>query len=301
VISAWASWFEIGERDHVDARKLAEVGTKWLDWGWPEGEGRLTTLPTIGDAMSLSDPSQIAFIGSDVNSPESDCAAVWRDDVTGDFYFRGRLTDPGRISRLNVDVTKSTDEADVWLPSHMADVIQESLNAYTPDRHGPGVPSFDFLLEHTKRSAIHLEMRDAYDADDSFAEWQRTGDVVYDWSRWKAQIAPHIERGVKFRRLRIIAEPASDYIRWEHAISDGNVEAGEDLRWLPRSQAFDLMLPGADLWLFDQRRIRFGIQRGDGHRGTYELSSDPRLVRDVVASFEMAWERATPHADYKIT
>ncbi|MFF0577579.1 DUF6879 family protein [Streptosporangium saharense] len=220
--------------------------------------------------------------------------------MSGDFHFRGRLTDPAVLSRLDLDVTKSTDEIDIWIPGYMEPTIREALDGFEPGRRGPGVPSFDFLLENTHRSAVHLEMRDVYDEEPEFIHWKRTGEVVYDFAAWKKQLAPCIKRGVKFRRLRIVAEPVSDYIRWEHAISSGNIDAGEDLRWLPRSQTYDLLLPGADLWLFDQRRIRFGVQRGDGSRGTYEFSSDPRIVRQVVASFEMAWDRAIPHADYKI-
>lgn len=29
------------------------------------------------------------------------------------------------------------------------------------------------------------------------------------------------------------------------------------------------------------------------------FSSDPRTLRDVTAAFEIAWDRATPHAEYK--
>ncbi len=39
---------------------------------------------------------------------------------------------------------------------------------------------------------------------------------------------------------------------------------------------------------------------GDGTNPRhYTFSSDPRTVRDIVAAFEIAWDRATPHADYK--
>jgi hypothetical protein len=31
----------------------------------------------------------------------------------------------------------------------------------------------------------------------------------------------------------------------------------------------------------------------------YTFSSDPRTLRDIVAAFELAWNRATPHAEYK--
>jgi hypothetical protein len=95
----------------------------------------------------------------------------------------------------------------------------------------------------------------------------------------------------------------SEYIRWEHACTHLNVEAGEDIRWLPRTKAADLMLPGADCWVFDNRLIRWNFQRGDSTNPrvyTHTHSSDPRAVRDIVAAFHMAWDRAIPHAEYKI-
>ena len=42
------------------------------------------------------------------------------------------------------------------------------------------------------------------------------------------------------------------------------------------------------------------LQRGDGtnpHR--YTFSSDPRTIRNIVAASEVAWDRATPHEEYK--
>ena len=65
--------------------------------------------------------------------------------------------------------------------------------------------------------------------------------------------------------------------------------------------AADLMLPGADCWVFDHRVIRWNFQRGDNtNPRVYTFSSDPRTIRDITAAFEIAWDRAIPHADYKI-
>ncbi len=69
-------------------------------------------------------------------------------------------------------------------------------------------------------------------------------------------------------------------------------------RWLPGTKAADLMLPGADCWVFDHRVVRWNFQRGDGTNPRhYTFSSDPRTIRDIVAAFELAWNRATPHAE----
>ena len=63
-------------------------------------------------------------------------------------------------------------------------------------------------------------------------------------------------RGVTIRRVRVVSEPLSDYLRWEHACTAVNIEAGEEIRWLSRTKAADLMLPGADCWVFDHRVVR---------------------------------------------
>jgi hypothetical protein len=89
-------------------------------------------------------------------------------------------------------------------------------------------------------------------------------------------------------------------LRWEHACTEANLEAGEDIRWLPRTEAADLLLPGADCWVFDHRVVRWNFQRGDGTNPRhYTFSSDPRTIRDIIAAFEIAWQRAIPHPEYK--
>lgn len=49
-----------------------------------------------------------------------------------------------------------------------------------------------------------------------------------------------------------MSEPVSDYTRWEYAINYGNVEAGEELRLLPRHLAYDLLHPVADFFVYEQ-------------------------------------------------
>jgi len=166
-----------------------------------------------------------------------------------------------------------------------------------------GQHTFAELLANTTASVIRFEMRDAYDHTvKGFAEWLATGDTsAYDWSDFPDMIRAAVSRGVRIRRVRVVSEPVSDYIRWEHACTDVNIQAGEDIRWLPRTKAADLMLPGADCWVFDHRVIRWNFQRGDNtNPRVYTFSSDPRTIRDITAAFEIAWDRAIPHTDYKI-
>jgi hypothetical protein len=188
----------------------------------------------------------------------------------------------------------------------MAPIVAEAASgSYERGKQGPGVPTFAELLETAKRSVVHLEMRDVYDSTvPAFQQWLKDGigDAhSYAWGGYPEQIAAAVARGVKIRRARVVSEPVSDYIRWEHLLTEVNIKAGEQVRWLPRRKAFDLMLPGADFFMFDQQLVRFGFQRGDGtNPREYEFTSDPRIAAQCVAAFEMVWERATPHENYHV-
>ncbi|MEV6173555.1 DUF6879 family protein [Streptomyces sp. NPDC051954] len=170
------------------------------------------------------------------------------------------------------------------------------------------VPSFDELLDGAQRTAVHLEMRDAYgvagEADD-FARWKATGERDTDpdspyWGPWVALIRRTVARGVVVRRARVVSEPVSDYIRYEHAATGVNVEAGELVRWLPRRRASYIALPGNDFWLIDDRLIRWNHFTGDGASGGGEISEDPAAAKLCAEAFETVWARAVPHADYEI-
>jgi hypothetical protein len=250
------------------------------------------------------------FVGMDPTSPQNECPAVYVDPLTGDFLFQGRVvTDKQLLERINGNAPIGADEAIVWHPARMADTILKAINGvYGEGLDGPGHPDFRTLLSNTKRSAVHLEMRDTYDATEpGFLAWQsdRTlpPEKASEWGDWVELISGAVERGVVVRRARVVSEPVTDYIRWEHYLTEVNVQAGEQVRWLPRKKAFDLLLPGADFWIFDQRLVVFNFNAGDGHSlgiGAYEYVSDPRHVVQAVAAFETVWDRATPHESYQL-
>ncbi len=199
------------------------------------------------------------FVGGDPESNASECPAAFVDPETGDFLFRGKtVTDPALITALNEHIGKAEDESDVWLPARMAPLIREALDGYEQNRQGPGQHSFAELLASTHRSVIRFEMRDCYDQTDTgFAEWQATGRIgAYEWGDHLDVVRAAVARGVTIRRVRVVSEPLSDYLRWEHACTEVNITAGEDIRWLPRTKAADLLLPGADCWVFDHRVVR---------------------------------------------
>ncbi len=170
--------------------------------------------------------------------------------------------------------------------------------------------SFDELMEAAQHSAVHLEMRDQYavgDEADDFNTWFRDGRRDVDpaseyWAPWVDMIARAVGRGVTVRRARIVSEPVTDYIRYEHAGTVVNVAAGEQVRWLPRQRAADLMLPGADLWIFDGTQVLFNHFTGDGDWADppMELRTEPSIVKQCSDAFEAVWERGVPHDEYEI-
>ncbi|WP_034090448.1 DUF6879 family protein [Streptacidiphilus albus] len=171
------------------------------------------------------------------------------------------------------------------------------------------LPDFNELLGAARHSAVHLEMRDSYGVADEAenlaafrrGEWTEAMERV-DRQSWLDLVASTIARGVVIRRARIVSEPVTDYIRFEHAGTQMNIDAGEQIRWLPRRQTLGIPLPGSDLWLIDGERVRFNHFTGDGDWAVpgVEDSTDPDVVRLCSTAFEAVWERGIPHADYKV-
>jgi len=169
-------------------------------------------------------------------------------------------------------------------------------------------PTFDELIESCTRSAVHLEMRDAYGVDDEaadFEHWRATGERDTDprsdyWAPWVDLISRARARGVVVRRARIVSEPVTEYIRYEHAGTAVNVAAGEEVRWLPRRRASDLALPGNDFWLFDGELVNWNHFSGDGASVGSEITEVPAAAKLCSDAFEAVWDRAIPHDQYTI-
>ncbi|MBS2549648.1 hypothetical protein KGQ19_22550 [Catenulispora sp. NL8] len=166
------------------------------------------------------------------------------------------------------------------------------------------------LLNGSKHSAVHMEMRDVYavsDEDEGFKRWKNghrldEGDRESWWRPWLTLMQDTIARGVVVRRARVISEPVTEYIRYEHSFTFTNVAAGEQVRWLPRRLASDLAFPGNDFWLFDNTAVMFNVWTGDGDwaENGREIRTEPSVIDLCSSSFEAVWGRATPHADYHI-
>ncbi|WP_024756053.1 DUF6879 family protein [Streptomyces exfoliatus] len=165
------------------------------------------------------------------------------------------------------------------------------------------VPDFGELLRSAEHSAVHLEMRDSYMEDEVFAAWREGREVELSgaYQDWRALVEQTVARGVDVRRARVVSEPATAYIRWEHSITARhNVAAGESVRWLPRRFASRLALPGNDLWLIDRKKVLFHWFTGDGEWAGHEVTEDVDTVKMVLAAFDAVWEKAIPHDLYTV-
>lgn len=145
------------------------------------------------------------------------------------------------------------------------------------------VPSFAELLGQCERSAVHMELRDSYASTDRFEAWKRGERIDWEdreswWHPYDQLITDTVARGVTIRRARVISEPVSDYIRWEHFVTRANVTAGEEVRWL----------------LFGGALLRVHHFSGDGVVVDDEITADPEAVKLCSAAFEAVWERADP-------
>ena len=112
------------------------------------------------------------------------------------------------------------------------------------------VQDFDSLFRHR---VFRLETLDWYDAPNEHEPYARflAGEAAdLAWREpWKRLVRDVRASGRIMQRVHVVSEPVSDYIRFELLrVYPANVEAGEDVRILSRSEAWP---PGLDFWLFD--------------------------------------------------
>lgn len=159
------------------------------------------------------------------------------------------------------------------------------------------------LMRSAEYSAWHLELRDGYVPDDpDWLEWQSGArfDPAERWPFWADLVSATVARGVGVRRLRIVSEPVTDYIRYEYDVTAANnVAPGEEVRWLPRHSAAGLLVPVEDFWLFDGRVLLWNHFAGDGSWVGEERSEDSAVAQLCASAFGAAWERAIPHQEYR--
>jgi hypothetical protein len=149
-----------------------------------------------------------------------------------------------------------------------------------------------------QRSAYRLELLDWYTSPATERRLARflAGEkvTVAERSSWLATVHNAKAAGAVMSRVHVVAEPLSDYLRYEFNCYESSVAAGEDIRILPASLAAGLDLPSFDYWLFDDERI--AVQHY-GERGAWlgaSLVTDRPFVESCQRWRDTALSRATP-------
>lgn len=152
------------------------------------------------------------------------------------------------------------------------------------------------------RRAFHLELRDGYHVEDEeipFGKWLKGEPDDFGWrAEWLSFIKEVTTRGVAVARARVVTEPHTDYVRWELTLDPQNIDAGEDIRYLPRHRAEGISFPAEDCWLFDDDRLVLSLFKPEGGSAGFAREYDPDLIRKYRAACDRVWSRAVPYLEY---
>ena len=153
-----------------------------------------------------------------------------------------------------------------------------------------------------RRSAFRLELHPVYTMPGEADELRRfrAGEKPppgYHYG-WLDTMAAARAAGKTVRRVRIVRQPLTDYIRYEFAWGfTYNVGAGEDIRVLDLTGQPDPGLPDHDFWLFDEQTLVKMLYRPDGSHLARELIPSPDLEA-YLGYQDLAWRDAIPFRDY---
>lgn len=161
---------------------------------------------------------------------------------------------------------------------------------------------FRDLFTSFERTADKLETRDRYSSpteDEAVRQFLAGEPLDLSWlDRWFGMVRSATAAGKQFSRVRVVTEPLSDYKRFEMAVCPRTVEAGEDIRYLPRPQATALGLPARDFWLFDNKRLALLHFDDDDRFLGAELVDDVGAVEQHRRWFKAVQAAAVPFAEY---
>lgn len=163
---------------------------------------------------------------------------------------------------------------------------------------------FDALFDSYDHTAFRLETRESYlgvayepkpyrrfiagEPDDG--EWMEP---------WLKGVRARTALGKTMHRVRVVNRPPSDYTRFSLTTCQRwNIPAGEDIRYLDRSDADGL--PKHDFWLFDSRHLYLM------HYDEQDAPLGAELIEDTAAIVEhnyfrdLAWHLAVPPVQFRV-
>jgi hypothetical protein len=156
------------------------------------------------------------------------------------------------------------------------------------------------LFDH---SAWRLETLDWYTSPVTEARLARflAGEQVTAAERagWLSMLRRDAAAGKTLARVHVIAEPLTDYLRYELACYESSAAAGEDIRILPAELGAELGVPGFDFWLFDETWVALQHYAERGRWLGAQVISDPYFVAEARRWRDAAMSRAIPLDAYQ--
>lgn len=159
---------------------------------------------------------------------------------------------------------------------------------------------FGDLLRSFARTAFRFEARDAYAIGFEREEYERfmagsprPPSEIGWWREWLDQTARLTREGKTVSRVRVLAEPPSDYQRWMLWADPWYAAAGEQITYLTHREAYSLGLPDNDWWLLDgERALSMAFDAGGRVRARW-LVTDPERIAQYLEWRDLAVRNAT--------
>lgn len=160
---------------------------------------------------------------------------------------------------------------------------------------------FDRFFEECCYTAFRLETLQTYTVDyeeEAFRRFLAGGEIVGTESQ--REWARLVSTGRHFRRVHVVTEPLTDYLRFECAWAyRASVEAGEDVHVLTTDEgSWPEGIPRHDFWLFDSEHL-VRMNYGPDHTMLIpELVIEPNEIVRANAVRDRALHLAMPFTDY---
>ncbi|RJO74894.1 hypothetical protein D5S18_15875 [Nocardia panacis] len=158
------------------------------------------------------------------------------------------------------------------------------------------------LFRQARKSAFHLEVKDAYTVPAESEPFRRflAGEPQQEYGKraWTGLVEETAARGVAVSRVRVVTVPHSDYHRWLFSITGSNIDAGEDIRYLPRHLIDSSEVPMDDFWIFDSQKVAFNLVDQSGTPAGAAVTADPRVTESCLAVQARLWRDSIPYREY---
>lgn len=114
---------------------------------------------------------------------------------------------------------------------------------------------------------------------------------------WPALVRRHIDDGHKIQRVRVLEDEPTPYQQWIVEMSKTNVGAGEDQRYIGRSEADRIGVTEAagDWWLFDETTmVQYHVD--SEYNALAELITDADQIVKALSAWNLIYPAAVAEA-----